>query len=215
MILQTQASIPTLALSDQWTTLVPLLGILFITLGLLMMLRKRKHRSGTQPTAREQLERSKQKQRMQGDLEQLMVELEQLTKRFSAQLDAKSLHLEKLIDQADRRVAELKRLQSESHPSATNTHEFWSPNDPRAIEPSSKPAPSPSSTSPQADGTTDAARGANAAGLGASVVGSTRDADLTQRVYDLADQGLDAPDIARKLDEHVGKVELMLALRKA
>lgn len=36
---------------------------------------------------------------------------------------------------------------------------------------------------------------------------------LSQRVYGLADQGLPAIEIARKLEEQVGKVELILALR--
>lgn len=36
---------------------------------------------------------------------------------------------------------------------------------------------------------------------------------LTQQVYALADQGKGPADIAQALDEHVGKVELILALR--
>lgn len=35
----------------------------------------------------------------------------------------------------------------------------------------------------------------------------------TQMIYELADQGRAAIDIARELDEHIGKVELILALR--
>ena len=36
---------------------------------------------------------------------------------------------------------------------------------------------------------------------------------LTASVYELADSGRDPADIARELDEHVGKVELILSLR--
>ena len=38
---------------------------------------------------------------------------------------------------------------------------------------------------------------------------------LTRAVYELADQGRNAIDIARELDEQVGKIELILALRAA
>lgn len=38
--------------------------------------------------------------------------------------------------------------------------------------------------------------------------------ELTRSVYRLADDGHDAPTIARQLSEHVGKVELILALRR-
>jgi hypothetical protein len=37
---------------------------------------------------------------------------------------------------------------------------------------------------------------------------------LTARVYEHADRGESPQEIARRLDEHVGKVELILALRK-
>ena len=205
MIPPAPLAIPTLALwSGQWATLFPMIGVLLIIMGLFMMIRKRKQRSAHEPTAREQLERSRQKQRMQGDLEHLMVELEQLTKRFSAQLDAKSLHLEKLIDQADRRIDELKRLQGESTDSGKIDRDYWSKHDPWAS--SSKP-PSSTSSAPDRSERADAAT--------TSSPTRTGEADLTHSVYELADQGFDAPDIARKLDEHVGKIELMLALRKA
>lgn len=36
---------------------------------------------------------------------------------------------------------------------------------------------------------------------------------LTARVYALADEGLPPVEIARRLDQHTGKIELMLALR--
>ncbi len=36
---------------------------------------------------------------------------------------------------------------------------------------------------------------------------------LARRIYDLADEGFQPVEIARKLEEHVGKVELILALR--
>lgn len=44
-----------------------------------------------------------------------------------------------------------------------------------------------------------------------SIIGAD---ELSQRVYALADSGLSAADVARELEEHTGKVELILALRQ-
>ncbi|MBL8745090.1 MAG: hypothetical protein JNK58_01900 [Phycisphaerae bacterium] len=48
---------------------------------------------------------------------------------------------------------------------------------------------------------------------------STRTAEpidpLTRQVYSLADEGRSALEIASQLDEHTGKIELMLAIRRA
>jgi hypothetical protein len=37
----------------------------------------------------------------------------------------------------------------------------------------------------------------------------------TRRIYELADEGHDPVEIARRLDQHLGKVQLILALRRA
>lgn len=182
-----------------FTGLLLLAGVALITLALLMMLRKRKHRTANEPTAREQLERLKQKQAMRGDLEHLMVELEQLTRRFNAQLDAKSLQLEKLVHQADRRIDELKRLQGEG--------------------PTQEPPEAPHKPPATGDGSDRAGlaapHDANAEPRRPDNALGVEEDELTRRVYALADQGHGPPEIASELDEHVGKIELMLALRKA
>ena len=182
-----------LAHSEMLTGMLGLSGAAMVTLALMMMLRKRKQRQAEQPTAREQLERLKQKQAMRGDLEHLMVELEQLTRRFSAQLDAKSLQLEKLIDQADRRIDELKRLQGESPGESGYPGES-----------------SRFSESPEGSHTFNADESPELTSHSSSVSG---DDALVRQVYALADSGHDASAIAQQLNEHIGKIELMLALR--
>lgn len=47
------------------------------------------------------------------------------------------------------------------------------------------------------------------------VAGSHAGDPLSQRVYGLADQGMPPVEIARKLEEQIGKVELILALRNS
>ena len=50
----------------------------------------------------------------------------------------------------------------------------------------------------------------------ASAEGNDEGADpATRQIYELADQGLEPVEIARRLDQHLGKVQLILALRRA
>ena len=84
-----------------------ILGVVFITAWLILRIRKRGSRNATQPTAREQLERYKTRDAVRGDLEGLMVDIEQLARRLGAQLDAKAQQLETLLAQADQRIADL------------------------------------------------------------------------------------------------------------
>ena len=169
--------------------LLLLAGVALITTWLMLRLRK-KHRNPTRSaTPAEQLERQRQVRGMRGDLEEVMVEVEQLAKRFSAQLDAKSMRLEKLIDEADARIAELERRQPTGQPAAEAPRQ--EPQPLRVFESSTASQPSP----PDAD--------------------QPDESEATRTIYRLADAGNDAVEIARVLDEHVGKVELILALREA
>lgn len=59
--------------------------------------------------------------------------------------------------------------------------------------------------------TREPARG-SAGGSGSSTLASEA---LKQQIYDLADQGHASGEIAQRLNQHAGKVELILALRRA
>ena len=157
---------------------IPFLGVLLITISMMMGIRKKLRRSQTRGTAREQVQELKQKKAVRGDLEQLMVEIEQLAKRFGAQLDAKTVRMERLIDEADRKIGELKQLDRARRD---------------ADEPQPACPPQPTTPNPQPP---------------------TPDDALKRSVYHLAEQGLDPAGIAHQLNEHVGKIELILALRK-
>lgn len=135
---------------------------------------KRRGVPGAGMTAHEKLERMRQVDGVKDDLRQMMRELEDLTERFSAQLEAKSGRLERLLAEANARIAELERLRG-----ATGL-----------VKPM----------------------------IGAPVrVEPRREVEavdpLSARVYELADGGRTSIEIARQLQEHVGKVELILALR--
>jgi hypothetical protein len=154
------------------TTLL-LLGLVLVISALMMAAAKRRKRQGGSLTAREQMQRLDQTSGMRGDLEQLMVEIEQLAKRMGAQLDVKAMRLEQLLRQADQRVAELERLQRAEPGQA-----------------SAPPAPRPQAPP------------------------AAPEDPLARNIYQLADAGNDSIEIARQLNEHVGKVELILALRR-
>ncbi len=158
-----------------------IIGIVFISAWLLMRLRRRNLRGPGYPTARENLERYKQKEAIRDDLERLMVDIEQLAKRLGAQLDAKALRVEKLLDDADLRISQLQQNLREQH---TQPPAAPAANDNATAHGSPTPPPAPADP-------------------------------LAADVYRLADAGHDPPAIARQLDEHIGKVELILALRKA
>jgi hypothetical protein len=155
-------------------SLLPAVGLALIAVGILSSVRARRRRAAHRLTAREQVERLRQKDAVRGDLEHLMVEIEQLAKRMGAQLDAKTIEIEMLIRRADERLAELRRLTEQGAPP------------PQAELPGAPPMPAEPASDP-----------------------------LSRRVCELADEGLSPVEIARQLDEHVGKVELILALRKA
>jgi len=168
---------PTLAALLSLTDGLLIGGLLLIVASLLFSIRGRRRKTESHPTVDEEIERRRQARGLRGDLEQIMVEIEQLAKRMSAQLDAKAMHVEMLLRETDQKIEQLKRLQSDRGHSDT-------PADTAAVGSATGDEPA----SDEQDG-------------------------IARSVYALADTGLDASQIARKLEEHVGKVELILALR--
>ncbi|MEM9916294.1 MAG: hypothetical protein AAF911_15170 [Planctomycetota bacterium] len=176
-----------------------IVGIVFISAWLLMRIRKRSVHGPDHPTAREHLERYKQQDGVRNDLEGLMVEIEQLAKRLGNQLDVKAMRIEKLIDEADLRIAQLQQTMRDEH--------------------AAPPTASPAGSHPASDSPKPASPEAIAKQLSAVVesplTSEAQTEQLTAEVGRLADEGKSAEDIAKQLDEHVGKIELILALRKS
>ncbi len=188
---------------DGWKGLLLPVGVALIVTSLVMSMRKRRKQAGQQITPYEEVERIKQQRGVRGDMEDLMVEVEQMAKRVGAQLDAKAIRLERLIDEADRRMAELQQHAMGTHGTqATGVggyeHESASASTATAAPPTQT---QPAATNPYAS--------SPSTGSASKLTGDA----LNRTVCNLADQGLDAVQIARQLDEHVGKVELILALQ--
>ncbi len=152
-------------------------AVLLMTTALLAKLRKRRRAGANRPTTLEQIEQDRQLRGVRGDLEQLMVQVEQLAREFGAKLDAKTLALEKVIREAEEKIAQLRTA---------------------SVEARSMPSPT---SGPRLEGV--------------SALQECGSDPVARSVYALADQGLSAGEIAQRLDEHIGKVELILALRAA
>ncbi|MEM6334883.1 MAG: hypothetical protein AAF823_16245 [Planctomycetota bacterium] len=84
-------------------------GLILVIASLFFSIRNRRRRAQTDPSmsATQQIDRNRTLRTMHGDLERIMVEIEQMAKRVGNQLDAKAIRLEKLIDEADLKIAQL------------------------------------------------------------------------------------------------------------
>lgn len=170
-----------------------LVGLVLATVGLLRMgyLRRRRSQQAGRLSPEEMVERNRQMRGMQGDLEQLMSEIEQLSRRFAAQLDAKSRRIERLLEKADHRIQGLLDLEDSQRQRTTPAPDAAA--DARSANRARNPQPQPAAIDDDVD-----------------VLDP-----LAEKVYQLADQGREPQQIARELDEHIGKIELILALRTA
>lgn len=196
-----------LAESNAFANTLMLAGVALLAAVLLYNIRKRSRGQADRPDPRERLEHQKQTSGMRNDLREMMVELENVTRQFSSQLDARTRKLEKLIEEADRRIEALGQAGAGG----------------RSPEPRPQPEPEPKSRSGAGSGD----NGAGGAAGGEPASASDRAGDeappvdqpveptpVAKKVYQLADAGCDAAQIARELNEHIGKVELILALRQ-
>ena len=158
------------------------LGVLLLSITMLTLLRRRIRQQAKTSgmTAQERIQAVREKAQggpgrsaptsmstsaAKANIESVMADAEELTRRLAALLDNKAAALEILIDRATEAAERLERANG-SRPN--------------------RPAPAPT---PRTD-------------------------PAAEEVYALADEGLSALDIARKLDEPTGKVELILALRQ-
>ena len=176
--------------------LVLILGILLILISLMMSMKKRRNKSASRVTAHEHLDRLKNKHAVKNDLETLMVEIEELGKRLSHQIDAKTIALERLLDEAELRITQLSSLTSPENPA---------------------PAPAkPSIFQSQMENSTANPTATHPVQAASTPPVTTKQMAKTDfiRIYQLADAGNSPQQIAQEVGEHIGKIELILALRK-
>jgi hypothetical protein len=112
----------------------------------------------------------------------------------------------RLMREADLRVARLEQvLRAESGPLVRPT-----PNDHDGVR--QPPLASPPSQRPSS--MVEPTHGAMGGGAGQGGSGPIGGDPMAREIYQLSDQGLPPVEIARRLGQHTGKVELILALRR-
>lgn len=116
-----------------------------------------------------------QQRSVERDMNNLLVELSEMARQVTAQLDTRAAKLEALIEEADRKIAALRALTGEA-----------TERTPQLTTHSTLPPPRPA---------------------------AHEEDQRHSEVYEMADQGLSATEIARRLGRPHGEIELILALR--
>jgi hypothetical protein len=177
--------------------MVALLLVLCATIIMVVLLRRHQFRGTTQrDLARDHIARIRDQHRLRDSMDELLVQLEEVSRRVGAQVDTKFAKLEKVIRDADDRLA---RLEGALKRSGGNVAK------PGVVLPS-----------------VAARRGASAAqeaGGGGEGPAEPRPAIAPddarfEQVYELADTGATPIRIAEQLDLPLGEVVLILNLRK-
>lgn len=154
------------------------------------VMRKATPSDGTPKQYRREIDSAtKQHTAMRADMEQLLIELDKLSREVSGQIDTRFTKLEQSIADADKRIAAMRILLE----ACKNAGASLAPADDQSVRQQSGAGESP------------AMSGHTTAG------GDSR----MHRIYQLADQGLSPMQIAQQLEEHPGEVELILNLREA
>lgn len=195
------ATLATLALLDNG--MVQLLAMLcLVMLSVAMLRRSQQHSATRRDLTREQLARLRDQKQIRDSLDDLLAQIEEVTRRVNAQLDTKFVKLETILRDADDRIAQLRKLQRRNAESARPAAETTADTTPSDDEfqpglPGWSACPSPSTPPPGETGPLPADR-----------------AQRFRRIYDLADAGTPAIAIADALQIPLAEIELILGLRK-
>ncbi|RMD62599.1 MAG: hypothetical protein D6824_06545 [Planctomycetota bacterium] len=180
--------------SGPLATMLLTAGVAVLTLWAVLALRRRLRRrrqSARTPTKPPTASVSQSRvDRQRAEIEQLMVDAEELVRRLAALLDNKAARAEQTLDRLEARLREVER------------HAALLPSDPASAR------MRPNSSAPETAAQPTAP---------ASVLETTTAPmdPLREEVVKLAGEGLTPVEIASRLNEQVGKVELILALHNA
>lgn len=176
------ADIEPLGLSPSWIALV---GAVMVVMYLTFRPKKR------DPLASQPFRTSLAQQKsLERDMQNVIVELSEMTRQMTSQLETRAAKLEQLMTDADAKLAELRSATENARPtSVDHPAEF---------------------TAIASDVITPAQTSTNRPAM-RLVTEHTE--DRWAEVYRLGDEGLTLPEIARRLARPNGEVELILALR--
>lgn len=136
-----------------------------------------------------------QQRHVEREMQNLLVELSEMSRKMTAQIDSRTTKLEVLLEEADAKIQELRALQASAPPSPMERFRIEGP-------------PSSSSNMGLASGSSNPGSfRATATALEPAI--EPRHAE----VYALADQGRTTAEIAEGLHRPRGEIDLILALR--
>jgi hypothetical protein len=212
-------------------SLVPL-ALVVVTITLLIWSLRRKQsnrpRSPERPSPVRESAPKLGQERIKRDMEDLLVELQELSRKISAEIETRFAKLEAAIQDADRRIAVLNRLNREldenSSGSGSGSDSQQTKRSGQTGKTSKKKKPSRATRSNSKS--TDSGDSKPRASSARSDDGKSEDrksesagtANLDSRndvIYELADAGLTPVEIARDLGRTPGEVELILNLRRS
>jgi TolA-binding protein len=181
-----------------------LLVVLCLVILSVSMLRRSRQRSATgRELSREQLARLRDQRDVRASMDELLIQLEDVSRRINAQVDTRFLKLETVIREADQRIARLEQLTgSKSRRPADST----------PARNLSSPLTTPTGTEKPQPESPDAVLRSDSANQSPAPAESRE--QRRQHVYDLADTGTTPITIADMLRMPLGEVELILSLRK-
>lgn len=220
-----------------WVDALLIGGILLVIASALMLLRNRKRQAGQALTGRDHLnhlrDTTRERDRQRKDLEAVALSIEEMARRVGAQLDNKASRVEALLDEAERTIRRLEAAQAGSTRTADRAPAAFAarPADAAAealaanvarLSAEPREPPQPEAAEAAADekdpsGATKPDQGwtaGQASAPKAATAPPPSAEDLSSRVLSLAAEGRDAQAIAAEVNEHIGKVELILALAR-
>ncbi|MEO0512835.1 MAG: hypothetical protein AAF108_08075 [Planctomycetota bacterium] len=184
-------------------------GVTMLVIVSLNMARKARRRSKVhaQDTPAERIETIRETASREGAHELYAVRSAETARRYAALVDNKAARLEQLIAEADDLLARLEAVASHESSELRTAGDPDEADRPAGVASSEDERAVPRTTGPSASGLPS--------GRGPAPSIAPEPDPLKARVFDLADEGVEPVEIARRIGTHTGKVELILALRKA
>jgi hypothetical protein len=192
----------------QMAILIALAAILFVILHWRKKIVDRKNRPAPPSSTPAALSNPLSVREVSVEVQALLGELEETSRRLAAQLDNRYTRLEQLLAEADQRIRRLEQLGAAAGP---NPLPETRPDTPSTLPP--EPKPMPKSQASIQSAVSDAQRtlarlreerGAPPAGQDPAYA----------PIYALADRGQSPREIAQQLGRQPGEIELILALRQ-
>lgn len=201
-----------IAAGTDWQPYILLLALLIISFSLMMNARKRARRAAEGAPRRRSsyLAGGDEEKGLRRSMEKLLVELQEVSREINAQLDNKMRVLTQLTDQARVEIERLNRLLADAG-AVREVQRQATPQEQSSVL--AQAAGGAVSAVPTAS--PGAPPGAGLAGPPSAVAAAPPTDPRHRRVYELADAGLSAVEIARETHYSVGEVELILSLRAA